>query len=108
MKTHLLLAGVRALGVPFLAAVFLCAPCQAESTNFVTTASMTEPRLGHTATLLPDGRVLVVGGLGIAPTSTTAELYDPAAGTWTAIEGIPNPPLFHTATLLQDGKVLVA
>ncbi len=109
MNTHAPLAGLRSLGYSFLAALILCAPCKADdSTGFVVTGSMAEAREGHTATLLPDGRVLVVGGLGVAPMVTTAELYDPAAGTWTTIEGIPAPPSYHTATLLKDGKVLVA
>ena len=50
----------------------------------------------------------MVGGFGVPLLATTAELYDPTAGTWTAIEGIPSPPSNHTATLLQDGKVLIA
>jgi len=53
----------------------------------------------HTSTLLPDGRVLVVGG--------SAELYDPAIGSWTATGNLNTPRFNHTATLLQNGKVLV-
>ena len=61
---------------------------------------------GHTATLLPNGKVLVVGGHG---NPTIAELYDPASGTWTAT-GRPmiRYHVEHTATLLPDGRVLVA
>jgi N-acetylneuraminic acid mutarotase len=72
---------------------------------------MREARYGHTATLLPDGKVLVVGGNGGANgvnAMKSAELYDPADGSWTAtgdrIDGRTN----HTATLLADGMVLVA
>jgi WD40 repeat protein len=76
-------------------------------------ADMTRPRSGPTATLLPDGRVLVVGG--DPPTDqpgpygpSTAELYDPGTGTWTATGSMGTPRGSHTATLLPDGMVLVA
>lgn len=67
-------------------------------------------RFGHTATLLPDGRVLVVGGLtregGLAGASA-AELYDPAADSWTPAASLRTGRWNHTATLLSDGTVLV-
>jgi hypothetical protein len=74
------------------------------------TGSMGQPRETHTATLLPNGNVLVAGGIsyfgGIFPTS--AEVYDPASGKW-----LPTFPLVsgredHIAALLPNGKVLVA
>ncbi|WNG27104.1 kelch-like protein [Cystobacter fuscus] len=68
------------------------------------TGSMADERTHHTATPLPDGKVLVVGG-GNRP---TAELYDPATGTWSATGSMASPRYDHTATLLPDGKVLVA
>jgi hypothetical protein len=65
-------------------------------------------RNGHTATLLPSGKVLVTGGVYFSA-GTPAELYDPASGTWTPSDGLRTPRFFgHTATLLSDGKVLVA
>ena len=61
----------------------------------------------HTATLLPNGKVLVAGGLhGVRLAS--AELYDPASGTWTATGSLATARDDHTATLLPNGKVLVA
>jgi hypothetical protein len=73
-------------------------------------------RVGHTATLLPDGKLLVAGGItgdaGPAGTGGTAlasaELYDPASGTWTATGSMHARRLDHTATLLPNGKVLIA
>ena len=71
---------------------------------------MAEVRAGHTATLLRDGRVLVSGG-AIDPDGeqvlASAELYDPASGSWTTVEEMSDPRSAHTATLLPDGRVLV-
>lgn len=77
-------------------------------------ASMGSARAGHTATVLPDGRVLVVGGGGEddllegGPRSATAELYDPRTGEWTATGQMTEARNFFTATLLANGSVLVA
>jgi len=67
----------------------------------------TAPRSGyyHAATLLPDGRVLIVGG-GVTPED--ANFYDPRAATWSPAGSLTAPRLAHTATLLTDGSVLVA
>ena len=61
----------------------------------------------HTATLLPNGKVLVAGGYG-AGTLDSAELYDPATGAWSATGSLNTARERHTATLLPNGKVLVA
>ncbi|MCC6338100.1 MAG: hypothetical protein IT380_29410 [Myxococcales bacterium] len=67
------------------------------------------PRTHHTATALPDGRVLVVGGRAAdgLSTLTSVEVYEPKKGAWH-----PGPPMkvgrsHHAATLLADGRVLV-
>ena len=77
-----------------------------------TTGSLSTSRSQHTATLLPSGRVLVAGGLNSAlpPFTwlTSAELYDPAKGTWSATGSLANGRDAHTATLLRNGRVLVA
>ncbi len=66
-------------------------------------------RMGHTATLLRNGRVLVAGGENGDPdVAASAELYDQASGTWIATGNMTRPRLGHTATLLSDGTVLVA
>jgi hypothetical protein len=61
----------------------------------------------HTATLLPNGKVLVAGGFTDIILSY-AELYDPGTGTWTATGSLGTARWVHTATLLASGKVLVA
>ena len=76
------------------------------------TAPMSIPREGATATLLADGDVLVAGGgspvNNTAATTATAELYDPASGTWTATGSMWAARGNATATLLGDGDVLIA
>jgi hypothetical protein len=65
-------------------------------------------RCDHTATLLPDGKVLVTGGwYGAGHNSFLAELYDPAAGKWDRTGPMNCQRSAHTATLLPGGKVLV-
>jgi Galactose oxidase, central domain/Kelch motif len=100
--------------------------------TFSPTGPMTTPRTEATATLLSDGRVLIVGGSGprtSSPNQTSAELYDPKTGTFSATGSMrtaraghydPTTGTFsatgsmrtaragHTATLLPDGRVLVA
>lgn len=74
------------------------------------TGSLKEARANHTATLLPDGRVLVVGGEQIATRTPTAsiEVWDPTSGQFFALDPLPMPVVGHTATLLADGRVLIA
>jgi WD40 repeat protein len=74
-----------------------------------TTGAMTDERMYHTATLLPDGRVLVSGGAGNDTYVESSELYDPATGLWTATTGaMTSARYLHTATLLPEGQVLVS
>jgi hypothetical protein len=72
------------------------------------TGSMSTPRVDHTATLLLNGTVLVVGGSNAGTALASAEIYDPIAGTWTATGSLTSARSLHTATLLPSGKVLVA
>jgi WD40 repeat protein len=77
-------------------------------------ANMLGPRNEHTATLLPNGKVLVLGGtdcqfsnVSCQRTLATAELYDPIRDVWSAAAPMSVQRGFHTATLLPSGKVLV-
>ena len=67
----------------------------------------------HTATLLADGRVLVVGGLAeltpdVVSTLDSAELYDSNTNSWSTTGSMSIPRSRHSATRLLDGRVLVA
>jgi hypothetical protein len=72
------------------------------------TGSLGTGRDGHTATLLPNVKVLVAGGFYTFGTLASAELYDPASGTWSATGSLNTARAYDTATLLPNGLVLVA
>jgi hypothetical protein len=81
----------------------------AAAEEFRFTDSMSVPRYGHTATLLPDGRVLIAGGRGNGATvQQSVEAYDPALDRFFALDDLPGPRTNHSATLLHDGRVLLA
>lgn len=75
--------------------------------QFAPIAPMTEPRSGHTATLLPSGDVLIVGGWGAQGRTAGAELYHPGSRTFEAIGALAAPRASMTATLLPDGRVAI-
>jgi N-acetylneuraminic acid mutarotase len=77
------------------------------------TGGLGTPRRLHTMTKLADGRVLAVGGIAGPPSTpaagvASAEIFDPAAGTWTATGSMHEARFAHSASLLPGGKVLVA
>ena len=77
---------------------------------FSSTGSMMTARAGHAATLLQNGKVLVTGGLNHRSLTTdvdTAEIYDPATGSFLATGSMEVARWAHTSTLLPNGTVLV-
>jgi len=100
LPTLLVLVGVLPLAVP--------APAQGSGT-WAHTGSLNLPRIGHSATLLANGQVLVAGGEDSQGNLVAAaELYNPATGTWAVTGSLATPRIDHTATLLANGDVLVA
>jgi Kelch motif len=77
--------------------------------TFTQTGSMAVGRYLHTATLLQNGKVLIVGGAltSASDPDATAELYDPATGIFTTTGSMKTAREQHTATLLADGRVLI-
>ncbi|HEY0545489.1 MAG TPA: kelch repeat-containing protein [Pyrinomonadaceae bacterium] len=72
------------------------------------TGSLNEARYGHTATLLPNGKVLIAGGQAKERNVlATAELFDPQTETFTPAATMNGKRVGHTATLLPNGKVLL-
>ncbi|WP_437689552.1 kelch repeat-containing protein [Sorangium sp. So ce176] len=80
----------------------------------LTAGAMNVARRDHTETLLPNGLVLVAGGWDVRPaaevtlTLDSAELYDPAADSWSFTGSMKHARGGHTATLLSTGEILVA
>ncbi len=78
------------------------------------TAPMAFGRSQHNLVILPDGKVLVVGGAAeVSLVSTNpvlpAEIWDPDTETWTQVAAMARPRMYHsTAILLPDGRVLAA
>ena len=73
-----------------------------------TNRNMNSQRVGQTATLLPNGKVLLIGGWDNRGLLSSAEIYDPSAGTFTLTGNMSVGRGDFTATLLSNGKVLVA
>jgi len=76
---------------------------------------MNEPRGGHTASLLPNGRVLVTGGYhcqtgergGTCTLLATSELYNPETDSWSSAAGLSSGRAFHSAVMLTNGNMIV-
>src|SRR5207302_6361926 len=98
-------------GVSTLALALLLWAAPAQLTGkFRPAGALATARSGHTATLLQDGRVLVVGGRafdGLTELSAV-EIYEPKTNQWRKTAPLSAGRSGHTATLLKDGRVLVA
>ena len=102
------MASSRALRILLIWSLGAISLLQAASGTWSLTGSMSTARYDHTATLLPDGRVLVSGGASGSGRLASAEIYDPALGTWSLTGSMSTARNAHTATLLSDGRVLVS
>ena len=97
-----------------LALILFAAPVGAkqplgQSGRFVPAGELSAPRSGHTATLLADGRVVIVGGVGADGTPTDlVEIYDPANGSVSRAGAMLEGRNGHSAVLLADGRVFIA
>ena len=106
--SFLILFGRRlALPLFFSCAALLMQPCAAQ---WEFTGNLNVARDYQTATLLPDGRVLVASGATNGPQAfqypqiTSAELYDQTTGTWTLTGSLTDARVLHTAALLLNGR----
>lgn len=76
--------------------------------TFSYTGAMTVARYGHTATLLSNGKVLIVGGDRNADTHSSAEIYDPASGSFSMlVSTLTVTRIHHAAASLADGRVVI-
>lgn len=105
---RVLLAGGVGTGWTFLADAEIYDPV---TNTFTKTGKMTTPRESHTATLLTDGRVLITGGHQGRRSETeiysSAEIYNPANGTFTDAANLTVKRHKHAAVLLENGQVLI-
>jgi N-acetylneuraminic acid mutarotase len=98
-------SGIAGLALLVVAAVTNTVAVPAAGSPWSQAAWMAQSRLAATATLLPNGKVLVVGGGQLNP---GAELYDPIADRWLPTGPMVIPRALATATTLPSGKVLIA
>lgn len=100
---------LQGLFVPLVLSCLIFIPSAAAQDTFALTGSMGVERKFHTATLLPNGKVLITGGLRESgQTTNSATLYDLNDGFFTPTGPMGVARQQHTATLLNNGKVLIA
>lgn len=105
----LLTVGFAVGAIAVRTAVRTDAPAVSRAGSLVSAAPMHEPRSGHSATLLPDGKVLIAGGMRRNQDFyRSAELFDPAKGKFEATGEMAVARVGLAASLLPSGKVLIA
>ncbi|TKB73647.1 MAG: hypothetical protein E8D46_07035 [Nitrospira sp.] len=92
---------------PNISTASVCGP-PASIVSVRNSTSMTVARIGHTATLLQNQDVLVVGGYGVGGGLSSTENYHPASATWSNDANLSGSRTGHTATLLVNGDLLLA
>ena len=97
-QVHLRLLGLAAV-------LLIAAPPRAGAQQAI--RSLRIERTGHTATRLPGGKVLVVGGENQSRSVRDSEVFDPASRTFSAATGLLTARADHTATILPDGRLFV-
>ncbi len=102
----------RVLSLTILAAVSIACTSYSNASvasGITAISNMNGTRAAHTATLLPDGKVLIAGGFADGQLSlANAELFDPSQKRFASIGDMNVSRSGHTATLLPNGKVLIA
>jgi N-acetylneuraminic acid mutarotase len=83
-------------------------PVLAASGTWTPTGRLHVARDSHTATLLPNGTVVVAGGEGEGGATASTEVYNPTTKAWTISGPLHVPRAAHDAVLLKSGEVLVA
>src|SRR6187455_203568 len=78
------------------------------SAQVVVVGDVVAHRMGHTATPLADGRVLVAGGVNESGTLASTEVFDPMSAAFAPAGSLASPRVWHTATRLSNGQVLIA
>ena len=110
--TQSLQAWIVGVGMAVASGISAVAQPPETSPSWTVSGNLNMPRRSHTATLLPSGKVMIVGGVTDSGNSFTVlgsvELYDPATGTWRLTGSLNLPRYLCSTTLLADGKVLVA
>ncbi len=97
-QVHLRLLGLAAV-------LLIAAPPRAGAQQAI--GGLRIERTGHTATRLPGGKVLVVGGENQSGSVRDSEVFDPASRTFSAATGLLTARADHTATILPDGRLFV-